>query len=65
VLVLNAYFSISNPFKRPENKNMLYHIGVWSTSIASGLIVAFNRQYRADFQLCWIAEVLASFPFSL
>lgn len=56
VLAVNFYFSISNPFKRPQSKMLTYHIVVWSTSILTGFITMSRYGFRQDFQLCWNAK---------
>jgi hypothetical protein len=41
MLALNTYYSISNPFRRPESLTSRYHAFVWTLSIATGIVTAF------------------------
>ncbi len=56
-LSLNAYYSISNPFRHPNAKTTTYHIAVWSGSALSALLaVPQNSAFRQDYRICWFKK---------
>lgn len=50
VLAVNFYFSISNPFRRPQSKMPAYHAWVWISAAVTGAITATRSDFRPDFQ---------------
>lgn len=56
VLALNFYFSISNPFKRPQSNMPYYHLFAWGSAIFTGIMTSTNYGYRPELQLCWNAK---------
>lgn len=54
VMAVNFYFSIENPFVKPQSKTMHYHIAAWGWAIVTAIVAATRFGYRDDFRLCWI-----------
>lgn len=64
VLILNFYFSVTNPFVHPAAKLPLYNAGVMAISVSLALVTAFNSGYREDFSLCWNAPTEFTYNWS-
>lgn len=56
VLALNAYFSISNPFRMPQTKTTAYHVCVWSASVFTALLTLSSNAFRQDYRMCWFRK---------
>lgn len=56
VMAANFYFSISNPFVKPQSKTVLYHVGCWSVAALTAVVAATNSGYRDDYRLCWVQK---------
>lgn len=57
VMAVNFYFSIENPFVRPQSRTKIYHIVSWGWAFVTAVFASFLFGYRDDFHLCWIKKV--------